>query len=233
MRKKRNKLKKQHKRFFRKILIFLLILIVFALFALGIYYIFGDKINNIYIYDNNVLSDQEIIESAKLEKYPSFYLTPSSTIEKNLEKNYFVKKAEVKKKFFKEVHIYIEEYKILFFREDTSKLVLESGKEIKTDKAYLNVPTLINYVPDTVYAKLIKKISDIDDNILKKVSEIKYDPNQYDEDRFLLYMNDDNYVYVTLTKFKLLNKYNSTVEKLEGKKGILYLDSGNYFKIIK
>ena len=44
-------------------------------------------------------------------------------------------------------------------------------------------------------------------------------------------MNDDNYVYITLTKLDLINKYNETLEQLEGKKGILYLDSGNYFKI--
>ena len=70
-----------------------------------------------------------------------------------------------------------------------------------------------------------------DMEVLKKISEIKYDPNEYDEDRFLLYMNDQNYVYVTLTKFDLLDKYNETVKKLNGKKGILYLDSGNYFEI--
>ena len=73
----------------------------------------------------------------------------------------------------------------------------------------------------------------IDDDVLKKISEIKYDPNKYDEDRFILYMDDDNYVYVTLPKFDVLNKYNEAVTKLEGKKGTLYLDSGNYFEIRK
>ena len=28
-----------------------------------------------------------------------------------------------------------------------------------------------------------------------------------------------------------INKYNEMIEKFEGKKGILYLDSGNYFQI--
>ena len=65
----------------------------------------------------------------------------------------------------------------------------------------------------------------------QKISEIKYDPNTIDEDRFFLYMNDGNYVYITLTKIELLNKYNHAITKLEGKKGTLYLDSGNYFEI--
>jgi len=44
-------------------------------------------------------------------------------------------------------------------------------------------------------------------------------------------MNDGNYVYITLTKMELLNKYNEAITKVEGKKGTLYLDSGNYFEI--
>ena len=44
-------------------------------------------------------------------------------------------------------------------------------------------------------------------------------------------MNDGNMVYVTTTKLKSLNKYVDIVKKLENKKGILYLDSGNYFEI--
>ena len=46
-------------------------------------------------------------------------------------------------------------------------------------------------------------------------------------------MNDGNYVYLTLTKFKQINYYEDVLEKLDGKKGILYLDSGNHFKIME
>ena len=44
-------------------------------------------------------------------------------------------------------------------------------------------------------------------------------------------MNDGNMVYITLTKTESLNKYNDIKKELEGKSGILYLDSGNYFEI--
>lgn len=72
----------------------------------------------------------------------------------------------------------------------------------------------------------------IDKDVLVKISEIKYDPTDVDEDRFLFYMLDENYVYVTLTKMNLINKYNDAITQFEGKRGILYLDSGNYFKIM-
>ena len=67
--------------------------------------------------------------------------------------------------------------------------------------------------------------------IKDKISQIEYTPNDYDKQRFLLYMNDGNKVYVTITRFNLINKYNDIYPTLGGKKGILYLDSGNHFEI--
>lgn len=44
-------------------------------------------------------------------------------------------------------------------------------------------------------------------------------------------MNDGNEVYITLTKIKELNNYTKIKKQLGNKKGILYLDSGNYFEV--
>ena len=44
-------------------------------------------------------------------------------------------------------------------------------------------------------------------------------------------MVDGNYVHITLSKIEKINKYNSIVNELEGKKGIIYLDSGDYVEI--
>ena len=93
------------------------------------------------------------------------------------------------------------------------------------------VPRLMNYVPDDKYDTFISKMSLIDKGILGKIADIEYTPNDYDKDRFLLYMDDGNMVYLTLTKFKQINYYNEVLEQLEGRKGILYLDSGNHFQI--
>ena len=63
------------------------------------------------------------------------------------------------------------------------------------------------------------------------MSDIEYVPNDFDKDRFVVYMDDGNMVYLTLTKFKQINYYNDVVSQLEGRHGILYLDSGNHFEI--
>ena len=46
-------------------------------------------------------------------------------------------------------------------------------------------------------------------------------------------MNDGNYVYLTLNKFLKINSYLDIVKEFNNKKGILYLDSGEYFKILQ
>ena len=69
------------------------------------------------------------------------------------------------------------------------------------------------------------------DSSFNGISQIKYDPSDYDDERFLLYMDDDNLVYITLYKFTNINKYNEIVKNFGNKRGIIYLDSGNYFEI--
>ena len=93
------------------------------------------------------------------------------------------------------------------------------------------IPTLINYVPEEIEASFIKEFSKVDANVISQISEIEYSKTAFDERRFLLYMNDGNLVYITVSKTDILNKYVSIVKKLNNKKGILYLDSGNYFEI--
>lgn len=217
------------KRKLKKGVLFIIFLFLVLIYALFIYFIAGFNINNIYVYDNHYLTDQEVIDLANLSNYPNYYTFSTSSAIKKIKSNVLIKDVKIKKRFFKQVHIYIEEYKIILKVDD--KYVLENGEEVSLTNDNYNIPILINYVPNTKMDSLISKMSEIDDAIFTKISEIKYDPTEVDEDRFLVYMNDENYVYLTLTKFDIINKYNEALEQLEGKKGILYLDSGNYFKI--
>lgn len=222
------KKKKTRRKIKYKTVLMFLLLVYFVLFF-G-YNVANLHIKNIYIYDNNFFSDQEIIELAGIEDYPSTFKYNSIKIKKTLEKNTYIKKVRVQKKWLTEVNIYITENAPLFYYEYDKKTVLNDGT--KVDKAF-NVPTVINYVPDKKYAKLLVKMNEVPADILKRISEIKYDPNEVDKNRFLLTMNDGNYVYVTLNKFDHVHNYLSMIKNFENKKGILYLDSGEYFKVVE
>ncbi|MEG0026317.1 MAG: FtsQ-type POTRA domain-containing protein [Bacilli bacterium] len=218
--------KKKRKVKYKTIFIFILF-IYFLLFFL--YDIVNLNIKNIYIYDNKLFSDQTIIEMAGIENYPSTFTKNSLVIAKRLEKSIYIKDVKVVKKWLTEVNIYVVENRPLFYYEYDKKTVLSDGS--KVSKKFI-VPTVINFVPDKKYSRLILKLNDIPVNILERISEIKYDPNDVDKNRFLLSMSDGNYVYVTLNKFSSLNNYLNMIKNFENKKGILYLDSGEYFEVI-
>ena len=210
----------------------MLILIFLSIYA--ICNLVDFKIKNIFISNNNILSDQEIIELANIDDYPNIFKYSDSEIEKRLEKNIFIKNATVTKKDLSKIYIDIEENYPLFYNSSLSTTVLYDSSTVFD---IFNTPVLINYVPDTIYDLFIEKMRLLDKNILVKISEIEYKPNEVDENRFLFYMNDGNYVYLTLSSFENINKYLDIVvqiiDKYENKKGILYLDDGAYFEILE
>jgi len=210
---------------YKNILIFLLI--VYVLYFI-ITTALNKKITNIYITGNIYLSDWQIIEIASLSSYPSTLLNTCNKIEKSLEENIYIKSAKVYKKNLTEVYIEVEDNYPLFYYSNINKTILYNFKEIDGN---LNTMTIINYIPDLVYEEFKEKMQTLNFNIIKKVSEIKYDPNEVDDKRFLFTMNDGNYVYITLDRFDSLNRYIDIVKSIGDKSGILYLDSGEYFEI--
>lgn len=215
------------KRKFKFVKFLVVILILYIILFLG-YKLFTAKIKNIFILNNNYLTDQEVIDESGLRNYPSFLLTTKYKIKKNLLKNSLIKEAKIKKKLWGIIYIEISEYEPLFIYQD--KVILDNGTKIDNNDYIL--PILINDVNEEILTKFINKYKDIDKEIKMQISEIEYLPNDIDKERFLFTMNDGNYVYITIYKTLAINEYNKILPNLEGKKGILYLDSGNYFEIL-
>ncbi len=220
------KIKRKKFNFLKFIIFFLFIYLVFS-FAI---YLINRPIKNIIILNNNYFSDIEIIETAKIENYPSFLKTLKSSIKKRIKKLNLVKDVEVKKKIGFVVEINVTEFKILYQMRTNNSYVLEDETTLNLNKVMNGIPVLINYVPDEVSKKLNGKMKELNIDIIAKISEIEYTPSSYDNERFLMYMIDGNEVYITLNKLKILNKYIKISKQLEGHQGILYLDSGNYFE---
>ncbi len=219
--------KKKRKIRYDRIIIFLIIIIfIVSCFA----YLFNLKISNIYILNNNFLTDQQIIEIAGISDYPSTMQNMSFKIKQKLEDNIYIKSVKVYKKNLTEVYIEVEENRPLFYYEYNKKTILLDGKE--TNDTFI-VPTVINYITDSYYDDFINEMGKLDISILSRISEIQFYPNEVDDNRFLLTMNDGNFVYVNISTFDKLNKYITILESLPNKNGILYLDYGNNFEIIE
>ena len=217
-----------------KLIPFLLFVLVIAATFFLVDVLLDTRVENIIIKGNKIVTDQQIIDEAGLSNYPIFYKTTSYNIKKALEKNSFIKEVKVKRSFYHVITIEVSEYKVLLKKETTGKLVLENMNEVTTDQEIpYTVPRLVNDVPKNKYSKLLKNLLKVKRSVRSSISEFYYDPNEFDKDRFLLYMDDGNSVYLTLTKFRMINYYNDVLPQLDGKKGILYLDSGNHFQIME
>lgn len=218
-RKKRKKLKAKN------ILLFLLIILL----LIGIFYVLSlIKVRTYYVYNNNYLSDNEVLKELRLNKDTSFITINTPQLKLNAKKSKLIKDVSIKRTLDLEIKVNIKEYRMLFYDSINKKTVIENGKSI--DYLDTDIPVLINKVDDkVVYDNLVKKMNKINLKTSNMISEITYSPNGIDKERFLFSMNDGNYVYVTLTKLSKINEYKSIIESVENKKGILYLDYGNYF----
>ena len=210
----------------RRILIFLAIVLFIVFFF---YKLFTVNISNIYIEGNKYFSDQKIIDIAGLNNYPNSLENLSYLIEDKLEKNKYILSSKVNKNIFlNKVYISIKENYPLFYYKIEDKTVLYNGD--KVDDKFIST-VVINSIPNTIYDKFLKSMEELNLDILTRISEIEYKPNDVDQERFFLIMNDGNYVYLTLYKFNNMNKYLNIIKTFENKKGILYLDSGEYFDV--
>ena len=215
----------------------LYLIIIIYLVSIIVFNILKYPVKLVDYYGNEHLQVDVLDDLINLKKEEPIFLLSKTKIRNNLKKNPLVKEVVIKKTLKGYLNIYLTENKLLFSKASDDLVVLENGKEIKDSNKYLGLPTLINYTPDKINNKLIKKMSLIDEDIIKKISEIEYSPNKKDKiildnERFILYMNDGITVYINIVNFEKLNKYNNIYEILD-KKGVLYLDSNSKNYIFK
>lgn len=222
--------KKRKKKFnFKKFAIFILIVIIIYII---VRVLFNIRTKNIIILNNNYYSDEDIIEVSNIENYPKFILLSKNKIKNKIKKLDLIEDVTIKKKIGFILEIDVKEKKILYYVRSKEEYMASDYNTYKIDNL-VGYPTLINYVPSDIEEAFVNKFKDIDNNVISLISEIEYSKTNFDDKRFLLYMNDGNEVYVTISRLDLLNKYIEIIQKVNNKKGILYLDSGNYFEIKK
>lgn len=223
--------KKKKKRVFKVKNIIILLSIILGI-AFLIYYALILPVKNIYISGNEFVSDNEIMTLSTLDKYPSFLLTKSNDIKKKIEKNPYIQSVKVKKKLGNIIELKIQEKRPICLISE--QVLLENGSTLNNTYNLSDIPTLTNDIEDKkTKEKFAKRFATVDRNILRQISEIEYQPVEVDKERFLLYMNDGNLVYISLTKISNLNKYNQIKDKLENHLATIYLDSGNYAEMRK
>lgn len=223
--KKNKKSRRLNKKFIAFFILLLIVLILFAILSL--------KVRNIYVVGNSLISDQEILEQTNLLDYPKLYKVNTKKIINKIKLIPYIDNVMVTKNLFGRVNIEVSEHKVLLKYELDNSIYLSNLKSIPKDSLVCDVPSLTNYVEESILNDFLNGLNEVDNYVLNKISEITYTPNQYDKDLFLFQMTDGNYVYITTKRLKLINEYTDILTSLNGKKGIMYLDSGNHFEILE
>lgn len=221
--------KKVHRKLNKKAL--LVIVLTLYLFIMAFYYCFNLPIKSIVIKGNTNTLDEEIIKLGSINSYNKILGLNTKKVKNDIMENKAITSVKIKKQLNGTLLIDVKEQNILFYNLLNKVYVYENGKTSENVSNKLGIPTLINYTPSDIYDNLIKKLNNINIDILKKVSEIEYSPDiknekVIDKNRFLLRMNDGNYIYINLANMDNLNKYEEIYATLDEKqKGILNLDS--------
>lgn len=221
--------KKVHRKLNKKAL--LVIVLTLYLFIMAFYYCFNLPIKSIVIKGNTNTLDEEIIKLGNINSYNKILGLNTKKVKNDIMENKAITSVKIKKQLNGTLLIDVKEQNILFYNLLNKVYVYENGKTSENVSNKLGIPTLINYTPSDIYDNLIKKLNNINIDILKKVSEIEYSPDiknekVIDKNRFLLRMNDGNYIYINLANMDNLNKYEEIYATLDEKqKGILNLDS--------
>ena len=168
---------------------------------------------------------------ANIDDYPAFIKTFDGKIKKKLLASDYIENVKIERKFFNKLYITIEENNIIAILKSNNKIINDEGHYLDNIYEITDVPVLISNLDEDIFKKFYVAFDKVNKDVSLKISEIEYKPTNLDNLRFLLYMNDGNYVYITLDKIEKLNKYNEIYAELDGKKGILNLDSGNSFEI--
>lgn len=217
----------------------LVVVLSIYLIIMAFYYCFTLPVKTILITGNKYISDQEIITASGINESTKLLFSNKKNISNNIKKISLIEDVNIQKSLNGKVTINVQEAQVLFINILNKTYVLSNQKETECTENYLGIPVLINYVPSDIYKNLITKMSKIDSHILTLISEIKYDPNikdniPIDNNRFLLKMNDGNYVYINLANFENLGRYESIYATLDDtKKGILNLDSSSQAVLFK
>lgn len=195
------------------------------------YFALTMPVRNVYIMGNRIVDDDEIMRVTFLYEYPSFLLTKKSLIRKYLLENKYIEDVRVSKKFGNIIELDIDEYRVVAKTYD-EQVILTNGVVLANTYELDDIPILVNGIDnETIFRSFAEKFGMVDEDVLRQISQIEYSPVEVDEERFLLYMNDGNLVYITLTKISKLNKYDRIKDQLSGQKGIIYLDSGDYVEL--
>lgn len=172
------------------------ITILVLLILLFLIYMFTplSRISHINITGNKNVSNSQIEKALDIKDNSRMYTYSKKKGINNLEKNDLIKNVEIDKQLPNTVNVKVTENDVVGIVKEKNKYVpiIEGNKELKNYDGDIagSGPILDDFKGDDKDS-IIKALSNMSSDIRDMISEIKYAPEQNNQNRILMFMKDD------------------------------------------
>ena len=218
--------RKKRRRRRRLIKIIGLIVICFLAFS----YLNSDlaKFKSITVVSNQIYTDDEILEAAKIDYDDSYLLSSRWLMERNIKELPFVEDVAVHKDMLGTLTIEVSESKIIGYLSSSNHQFLIQGKGVVTVENllplyYASIPRIGDFTSEQLQ-QLNEAFENVEPSLIEFISEIEPYSTSYDENMVQFVMIDGNRVSSSMKGIELINNYRSVLKDLKGTHVCLYME---------
>lgn len=225
----RERRRKRSNRKFAALLIVLVSLLLILLYSQSTY----SEIRTIDVKGAELFDGESYMQASTLRVGDSMWSFESGEIEQQIEALEWVKTANVQKKWLTAVEIEIEEFVEMGYLDqgNSYQVVLSNGVVLNQPISVVEGPIFTNFEDEAKREALIEQLVKTDPEVQNLISQVILDTDQDRADYITIYMNDGNEIKAILsTLAEKINYYPSVTAQLEGRRGIIDMEVGIYFR---
>ncbi|MFC4557020.1 cell division protein FtsQ/DivIB [Virgibacillus kekensis] len=231
------KLKQERKKKANRRLIFYLS-VFFVLIAIIVYLQSPlSHVRTVKVTGNSMVSDEEVIKQTSLNQDTNIWMINDAQIVKSVSENPAVESAEVTRKLPWTVHIKLNEYEHVGYIKNKGNFFPILGNsevltEVKQETINGDAPLILGFSDKDYLKEMTQELEKLPVSILRLISEVHWDPEDGNQNKIKLYMNEGYIVDGTIRNFaEKMKVYPSIVSQLDpDKKGIIHIGVGAYFE---
>lgn len=170
------------------------------------------RVGGISVSGNALLSRSYILDLADLSDRSIYYLSMPFILERRIESDPLIKDAKVTLERDNTVAITVCEEDLVGYRYDEEPLLLKTdGTSVELKSSYLDVisriPMIIGFNTEEQTARLCKAFRDVDQAVIRDISEISQYSLSYDPEAIRILMRSGGYFMGNYFNIAVLNRY--------------------------
>ncbi len=175
------------------------------------------------------LSEEEILNYLDVSTKDKFFFVSKASLSKKLMNLGFIKKVSINKLNGNILEIELIEKRILGYNfVDKAIAFLDDNTSFEIDNLSTSIITKVPYIhgfDDEKLKDLLSNLTKLNDNTLRRISEITNYSLSYDPDTIVLITDNGNYNFISKADLALFNDYDRIYNNLEKKTNCIFYDA--------